>query len=234
MPNTFDQVHKILKTTLLLTGITVLLVLIGGLVGGRAGMVVALAIAVTTNFVGYWLADRIVLHAYGAREVNPSTASELHEIVGDLARKAIIPVPRLYIIESDTPNPFATGRNPANSAVAVTSGIMRACNRVELKGILAHELTHSKNRDVLVSSIPATFAGAVMVRCSLLRWDMLFGGSYRDGGDHALLQYIFADVCSIAAVLIQLAISRDREYQADEGAATLIHDPMALAVACGS
>jgi heat shock protein HtpX len=233
MLNTLDKVHDIFKTTLLLTGMTVLLVLVGGLLGGRSGMIVALAISVTTNFVGYWFSDKIVLRAYGAREVSPSAAPALHEIVRELSLKADIPVPRLYIIESDTPNAFATGRNPENAAIAVTSGIMRVCNREELKGVLAHELSHIKNRDILVSSIAATLAGAVMVLCSLLRWDMLFGlGSNRGGDDRGLLHYMsFLILAPIAAALIQLTISRVREYKADEGGAILIQDPIALAVA---
>jgi len=173
------------------------------------------------------------LRAYGAREVSPSAAPELHEIVRELSLRADILVPRLYIIESDTPNAFATGRNPENAAVAVTSGIMRVCNREELKGVLAHELLHIKNRDILVSSIAATLAGAVMVLCSLLRWDMLFGlGSYRGGDDRGLLHYVSLLILApIAATLIQLTISRMREYKADEGGAMLIHDPIGLAVA---
>ncbi len=233
MANTLDKVHDVFKTTLLLTGMTVLLVLVGGLLGGRPGMIVALAISVTTNFVGYWFSDKIVLRAYGAREVSPSAAPELHEIVRELSLRADILVPRLYIIESDTPNAFATGRNPENAAVAVTSGIMRVCNREELKGVLAHELLHIKNRDILVSSIAATLAGAVMVLCSLLRWDMLFGlGNYRAGDDRGLLHYVSLLILApIAATLIQLTISRMREYKADEGGAMLIHDPIGLAVA---
>jgi heat shock protein HtpX len=233
MLNTLDKVHNVFKTTLLLTGMTILLVLVGGLLGGRPGMVVALAISVTTNFIGYWFSDRIVLRAYGARKVSPSEAPELHRIVSELSLTADIPAPSLYIIESDTPNAFATGRNPENAAIAVTSGIMRVCNREELKGVLAHELSHIKNRDILVSSIAATLAGAVMVLCSLLRWDMLFGlGSYRGGDDRGVLHYVsLLLLAPIAAALIQLAISRVREYKADEGGATLIQDPIALAVA---
>ena len=233
MANTLDKVHDVFKTTLLLTGMTVLLVLVGGLLAGRLGMIVALAISVTTNFVGYWFSDKIVLRAYGARMVSPSTAPELHGIVRELSLRADIPVPRLYVIESDTPNAFATGRNPENAAIAVTSGIMRVCNREELKGVLAHELSHIKNRDILVSSIAATLAGAVMVLCSLLRWDMLFGlGNYRGGDDRGLLHYVsLLLLAPIAAALIQLTISRVREYRADEGGAMLIHDPIGLAVA---
>jgi heat shock protein HtpX len=233
MANTLDKVHDVFKTTLLLTVMTVLLVLFGGLLAGRPGMIVALAIFVTTNFVGYWFSDKIVLRAYGARKVSPSTAPELHGIVRELSLRADIPVPRLYIIESETPNAFATGRNPENAAIAVTSGIMRVCNREELKGVLAHELLHIKNRDILVSSIAATLAGAVMVLCSLLRWDMLFGlGNYRGGDDRGLLHYVSLLILApIAATLIQLTISRMREYKADEGGAMLIHDPIGLAVA---
>ena len=231
--NTLDKVHVVFKTTLLLAGVTVLLVLLGGLLAGRLGMIVALTISVTTNFVGYWFSDKIVLRAYGARMVSPSTAPELHGIVRELSLRADIPVPRLYVIESDTPNAFATGRNPENAVIAVTSGMMRVCNREELKGVLAHELLHIKNRDILVSSIVATLAGAVMVLCSLLRWDMLFGlGNYRGGDDRGLLHYLSLLILApVAAALIQLTISRVREYKADEGGAMLIHDPIGLAVA---
>src|ERR1700730_17259141 len=233
MVNTLDKVHDVFKTTLLLAGVTVLLVLLGGLLAGRLGMIVALTISVTTNFVGYWFSDKIVLRAYGARMVSPSTAPELHGIVRELSLRADIPVPRLYVIESDTPNAFATGRNPENAVIAVTSGMMRVCNREELKGVLAHELLHIKNRDILVSSIVATLAGAVMVLCSLLRWDMLFGlGNYRGGDDRGLLHYLSLLILApVAAALIQLTISRVREYKADEGGAMLIHDPIGLAVA---
>jgi heat shock protein HtpX len=226
-------VHDVFKTILLLAGMTVLLVLVGGLLAGRLGMIVALTISVTTNFVGYWFSDKIVLRAYGARMVSPSTAPELHGIVRELSLRADIPVPRLYVIESDTPNAFATGRNPENAVIAVTSGMMRVCNREELKGVLAHELLHIKNRDILVSSIVATLAGAVMVLCSFLRWDMLFGlGNYRGGDDRGLLHYLSLLILApIAAALIQLTISRVREYKADEGGAMLIHDPIGLAVA---
>lgn len=233
MLNTLDKVQNVFKTTLLLSGMTVLLVLVGGLLGSKSGMIAALAIAMTTNFVGYWFSDKIVLRAYGAREVSLSAAPELHGMVRDLSLRADIPVPRLYIIESDTPNAFATGRNPENAAVAVTSGIMRVCTREELKAVLAHELSHIKNRDILVSSTAATLAGAVMVLCSLLRWDMLFGlGSYQGGDDRGILHYVSLLILApIAAVLIQLTISRVREYKADEGGAMLIHDPITLAVA---
>jgi heat shock protein HtpX len=223
---------SIFKTTILLGALTGLLMLIGGLVGGRHGVQIALIFAVAMNFFSYWFSDKMVLAAYGAKPIDASSAPEVFAIVQELALQAHIPMPRLYLIDSDTPNAFATGRNPNHAAVAVTRGIMRICTRDELKGVLAHELSHVINRDILTSSIAATLAGAVMMLGTMARWGAIFGGfGGRDederGGIVGLL--VAAILAPIAASLIQLAISRTREYQADASGAKLSHNPLLLA-----
>src|SRR5208283_1210526 len=224
---------SILKTTILLGALTGLLMVIGGLAGGRHGVQIALIFAVAMNFFSYWFSDKMVLAAYGAKPIDATSAPEVFSIVQELALQAHIPMPRLYLIDSDTPNAFATGRNPNHAAVAVTRGIMRICNRNELKGVLAHELSHVVNRDILTSSIAATLAGAVMMIASWARWAAIFGIGRNDederGGALGLL--LMAVLAPIAATLIQLAISRTREYQADASGARLAHDPMDLASA---
>src|SRR5271155_5856052 len=163
------------KTTLLLGLMTGLLMAIGGLIGGRHGVVIFFVIAAAMNFFSYWFSDKIVLRAYGAKELDASSAPELYSIVNELAHSAGTPMPRLYLIDTDTPNAFATGRNPHHAAVAVTRGIMRICSRDELKGVLGHELSHVINRDILTSSIAATMAGAIMMLASWVRWGAIFG-----------------------------------------------------------
>ncbi|MGH9773212.1 MAG: M48 family metalloprotease, partial [Candidatus Acidiferrales bacterium] len=160
-----------LKATLLLTAMTALIVGIGGFVGGTPGMLGALLIAAITNFASYWFSDKIVLRLHGARQAVPAEAPALNEIVHRLSKIAGVPAPRVYLIESETPNAFATGRNPHNAAIAVTKGLLRLCNRAEIEAVIAHEISHIHNRDILVSSIAATLAGAVMVLASLLRWE---------------------------------------------------------------
>jgi heat shock protein HtpX len=226
------QMGSIFKTTILLGALTGLLMLIGGLVGGRHGVQIALIFAIAMNFFSYWFSDKMVLAAYGAKPIDASSAPEVFAIVQELALQAHIPMPRLYLIDSDTPNAFATGRNPNHAAVAVTRGIMRICTRDELKGVLAHELSHVINRDILTSSIAATLAGAVMMLGTMARWGAIFGGfGGRDederGGIVGLL--VAAILAPIAASLIQLAISRTREYQADASGAKLSHNPLLLA-----
>ena len=222
-----------IKTTFLLGLMTGLLMLIGGLFGGPRGVMIFFLIAVAMNFFSYWFSDKMVLRAYGARELTPQDAPELYNIVRELAAAAAIPMPRLYMVESDTPNAFATGRNPNHAAVAVTSGIMRICNREELKGVIGHELSHVINRDILTSSIAATLAGAIMMIASVARWGALFGGfggrdgEERGGGIFELLA--MAILAPMAATLIQMAISRTREYQADASGARLTHHPLYLA-----
>ncbi len=222
---------SIVKTTMLLGLMTALLMLIGGLLGGRGGVETAFIFAALMNFASYWFSDRLVLRAYGAQELDASSAPELYAIVNELAQAAGIPMPRLYLIESDTPNAFATGRNPHHAAVAVTRGIMRICNPEELKGVIGHELSHVINRDILTSSITATLAGAVMMIATWVRWGAIFRIGERDdeegGGLVALV--VAGIVAPIAATLIQLAISRTREYQADSSGARLSHSPLYLA-----
>jgi heat shock protein HtpX len=226
---------SIFKTTVLLAALTGLIILIGGMVGGRGGMMIAFVLAIGMNFFSYWFSDKMVLKAYGAQPLDASSAPELYAIVNELANAAKIPMPRLYLIDSATPNAFATGRNPHHAAVAVTSGIMRICSREELKGVIGHELSHVINRDILISSIAATLAGVIMIIGSMARWAALFGGfggrddDSRGGGMIELLA--MAILAPLAATMIQLAISRTREYQADASGAKLTHHPDFLASA---
>ena len=221
-----------LKTTILLGAMTGLIMLIGGMLGGRGGLEIAFVFAIAMNFFSYWFSDKMVLRAYGAQPLDGSSAPELYSIVNELATQAGIPMPRLYLIDSDTPNAFATGRNPNHAAVAVTRGIMRICSREELKGVIGHELSHVLNRDILISSIAATLAGVVMMVGSMARWGAIFGGfggrdnDNRGGGLELLVMAILAP---LAATMIQLAISRTREYQADASGARLSHHPEYLA-----
>jgi heat shock protein HtpX len=226
---------SIFKTTVLLAALTGLIVLIGGMVGGRGGMMIAFVLAIGMNFFSYWFSDKMVLKAYRAKPLDASSAPELYGIVNELAQAAKIPMPRLYLIDSDTPNAFATGRNPHHAAVAVTSGIMRICNREELKGVIGHELSHVINRDILISSIAATLAGVIMIIGSMARWGALFGGfGGRDDegrGSNMIELLAMAILAPLAATMIQLAISRTREYQADASGAKLTHHPDFLASA---
>ncbi|MGH7987915.1 MAG: zinc metalloprotease HtpX [Candidatus Binataceae bacterium] len=225
---------SMIKTTVLLAALTALILVIGGVLGGRGGLVIAFIIAILMNFGSYWFSDKIVLKAYGAQPLDASNAPELYSIVNELATVAQIPMPRLYLINSDTPNAFATGRNPKHAAVAVTSGIMRICSREELKGVIGHELSHVINRDILISSIAATLAGVIMLIGTMLRWTALFGAfGGRDGeeGGGLIELLVLAILAPIAASLIQLAISRTREYQADASGARLAHNPLCLASA---
>ncbi len=223
---------SVIKTTVLLGALTGLLLLIGGMLGGPGGLEIAFILALVMNFSSYWFSDKIVLRAYGAQELDPSSAPELYSIVSELAHDAHIPVPRMYLIDTDTPNAFATGRNPNHAAVAVTRGILRICSRDELKGVLGHELSHVINRDILTSSIAATLAGAIMMISSMIKWGAIFGGfgggdDERRGGVVELL--VMAFLAPLAASLIQLAVSRTREYQADASGARLTHNPLYLA-----
>jgi heat shock protein HtpX len=227
------MLRSAIKTTILLGALTGLLILIGGIFGGRSGAEVAFFIALAMNFFSYWFSDKMVLKAYGAQELDAAAAPELYSIVQELAQEAHIQVPRMYLIDTDTPNAFATGRNPHHAAVAVTRGILRICSRDELKGVLGHELSHVINRDILTSSIAATLAGAIMILASMARWGAIFGGfggggdDDRRGGMVELL--LMACLAPLAATMIQLAISRTREYQADASGARLTHHPLYLA-----
>src|SRR2546422_283667 len=220
-----------LKTTFLLTLLTGLLLWIGQFLGGTQGMMVALVFAAVMNFGSYWFSDRVVLAMYGARPLAEQDAPDLFRIVRELATGAHMPMPRVYLIPTDSPNAFATGRSPEHAAVAVTQGIMRLLTGDELRGVLAHELSHVKNRDTLISAIAATLAGVVMMVARMAQWAAIFGGMRRDerdeggGGLEFLLMIV---VAPIAAMLIQLAISRAREYEADATGARLSHAPGAL------
>jgi heat shock protein HtpX len=220
-----------LKTTLLLGLLTGLIVWIGGYFGGQGGMVIAFLFAVIMNFGAYWFSDKIVLRMYRAREVDPTQAPDLYRMVERLAQKAGLPTPKVFVIPNESPNAFATGRNPEHAVVAVTQGILRLMNDEELEGVLAHELGHVKNRDILISSIAATLAGAIMMLASMARWAAIFGGFSRDdddgGGIFGLL--FMAILAPLAAVMIQMAISRTREYKADATAAEVTGTPYGLA-----
>lgn len=227
MGNTF-------KTAFLLTALTLLLMLVGRAFGGQNGMLIALIFAAALNFVSYFFSDKIALSMYRARPVTREELPRAFQVVERLTQKIGIPMPKMYVIPTDSPNAFATGRNPNHASVAVTQGILGLLNDEELEGVLAHELGHVRNRDILISSIAATVAGAITYLAEIARWGMIFGGYERDrddrggGGFGALLMIFLAPV---AAMLIQLAVSRSREYQADESGAHFTGNPYALASA---
>src|SRR5437867_5714461 len=221
-----------LKATLLLGLLTGLLMWVGQLVGGMQGLVFGLVLAAVMNLGSYWFSDRIVLAAYGARELSEQDAPDLFRIVRELAAGAHMPMPRVYLIASDSPNAFATGRSPEHAAVAVTEGILCLLTPDELRGVLAHELSHVHNRDTLISAVAATLAGVIMMVARMAYWAALFGGMRRDereegGSPFGFLAMIV--VAPLAATLIQLAISRAREYQADASGAHILHRPQELA-----
>lgn len=223
-----------LKTTVLLGLLTGLILWIGERFGGANGMIMAFVFAAAMNISSYWFSDKIVLAMYRGREVGPNDAPELYQTVKDIALRAAIPMPKLFIIPSDAANAFATGRNPEHAAVAVTQGILRVMDRDELRGVLAHELSHVKNRDTLISAVAATLAGAVMMIANMARWAAIFGGGSRDDRDNNGLQLLaMALLAPIAASLIQMAISRSREYQADASAAQTLGTGEGLARALG-
>jgi len=224
---------NIFKTGLLLAVLTAMLVLIGGAIGGQQGMILAFFFAVAMNFFSYWFSDKIVLSMYGAQPIEESQAPALYAMVRRLATRAQIPMPRVYLIPSDTPNAFATGRSPEHSAVAVTEGIMRILDQDELEGVLAHELSHVKNRDVLISTLAATLAGAITYLAHMAQWAAMFGGRRDDdeGGSNPIAMIAMAIVAPIAAMLVQMAVSRAREYQADATGARLAGRTWGLAKA---
>jgi heat shock protein HtpX len=224
MGNTF-------KTAILLAGMTVLFIWIGNLIGGRQGMVFAFFLAIAMNFFSYWYSDKIVLRMYRAREVTRQEYPELYGIVENLARRAELPMPRVYLIPEEAPNAFATGRNPDHAVVAVTHGLLRVMNRDEIAGVLSHELAHVKNRDILIGTIAATMAGAVMLLATMARWSAIFGGgSDEEGGGLGTFGLIIMSILApLAAMLIQMAISRSREYQADATGAGISGNPEGLA-----
>lgn len=224
------------KTVFLLSALTVLLILLGRLLGGTGGMILAFILALIMNFSSYWFSDRVALAMAGAKDVSYQEAPELHRLVEQLALQARLPNPRVYVMESRTPNAFATGRDPAHAAIVVTTGIMQILAPDELSGVLAHELAHIKNRDILISTMVAAMAGAITMVANMAQWALIFGGFGRDGDEDAaggltgiaggLLMIILAP---IAAMLIQLAISRTREYGADATGARILGDPLPLA-----
>jgi heat shock protein HtpX len=224
-----------LKTTFLLALMTVLIILIGRALGGQQGMVLAFVLAGVMNLGSYWFSDKIVLAMYRAQEISPQEHPGIHQIVAELAQNAGIPKPRVYIIEDDSPNAFATGRNPQHAVVAVTTGIMRILSREELRGVLAHELGHVRNRDILIGSIAATMAGAIMMIANMARFAAIFGGgrsSDEEGGGGGIIgMLVLTIVAPLAAMLIQMAISRSREYLADASGAQFSHNPLSLASA---
>lgn len=220
-----------IKTLFLLVTLTLILVWAGAAIGGKQGMTIALIFALGLNFFAYWFSDKIVLRMYGAREVSEAEAPDLYGIVRRLAQKAELPMPRVYIMEEDQPNAFATGRNPKHAAVAVTTGIMRILSREELQGVIGHELAHVKHRDILISTIAATIAGAISYLSQMAQWAMIFGGrggNDEEGGSNPIAALVMMIVGPIAALIVQMAISRSREYSADEGGAKIAGNPRYL------
>lgn len=219
-----------IKTFFLMTIMTILFLVIGSLLGGNSGMIIALIFAIIMNFTSYWFSDKIVLMSYGAREISYEDDPELFNIVRELTERANLPMPKVYIIPTHSPNAFATGRNPQHAAIAVTSGIRHLLNRNELESVIAHELSHVKNRDILIGSIAATMVGALTTLAHFASYSLIFfGGRDRDDDGGGLGSIFLIIIAPIAATLIQLAISRSREFMADEGSARISGQPLALA-----
>ncbi|HET8695575.1 MAG TPA: zinc metalloprotease HtpX, partial [Aquabacterium sp.] len=220
---------NMMKTAVLMAAITALFMAIGGMIGGRSGMMLALVVALGMNFFSYWFSDQMVLKMYNAREVDAQTAPRFYALVQDLAQRANLPMPRVYLIDEAAPNAFATGRNPEHAAVAATTGIIDVLTERELRGVMAHELAHVKHRDILISTISATMAGAISM---LANFAMFFGGRDQEGRPaNPLAGIAVAILAPLAASLIQMAISRAREFEADRGGAEISGDPQALASA---
>ena len=221
-----------MKTFLLMGLLTVLLVVIGRVIGGQSGMMIAFLFAVVMNFASYWWSDKVVLSMYHAKELTQADNPALFQLVGDLAGRAELPMPRVYLIPQDQPNAFATGRDPQHSAVAVTEGILKMLSQDELRGVLSHELSHVKHRDILVATVAATIAGAISMLANMAQWAMIFGGGRssndREGGN-PIAGIVMMIVAPIAAMMIQMAISRSREFAADEGGAQISGNPLSLA-----
>ncbi len=216
------------RTTILLAALTGIFMAVGYVVGGTGGMIIALGIALVTNLIGYWNSDKLVLGLQHARQVGPGNAPELHQMVGELSRRAGIPMPKLYLIDTDQPNAFATGRNPENAAVAVSTGLLRALEQNEVAAVISHELAHIRSRDTLTMTVTATFAGAISM---LAQFGLFFGGRNSNsplGGIGSLVAVIIAP---LAAAMVQMAISRTREYEADRDGAEISGDPLGLASA---
>ncbi len=217
------------KTAMLMAAITALFVAIGGVVGGSKGMMLALIVALAMNFFSYWFSDKLVLKMYNAQEVDEASAPQFYRMIRELATRAQLPMPRVYLITEDAPNAFATGRNPEHAAVAATTGILRVLSERELRGVMAHELAHVKHRDILISTVSATMAGAIS---ALANFAMFFGGRDSDGRrSNPIASIAVAMLAPLAGALIQMAISRAREFEADRGGAQISGDPQALASA---
>jgi heat shock protein HtpX len=221
------------KTAALMTGLTVLLVLAGGALGGRQWMFIAFVIAIGMNAFSYWFSDKLVLKMYRAKEASEGDAPGLYSVVRDLTTRANMPMPKVYLIPSEAPNAFATGRNPTHAAVAATEGVLRLLSREELTGVMAHELAHVRNRDILIGTVAATIAGAIGMLASMAQWAMIFGGGRRgeNNGGGIVGMIAMMIIAPIAAALIQMAISRSREYQADATGAEMCGNPLWLASA---
>ena len=219
------------KTFFFMALLTILFVWLGNLIGGRQGAVIALIIAAAMNFFSYWYSDKLVLARYKAKPVTEADAPDLYHLVRRLSQRAGLPMPKVYIIPNESPNAFATGRNPSHAAVAVTSGILNLLSPDELSGVLGHELTHVKHRDILIGTVAATFAGAISFLATMARFGAIFGGGDDEGGSNFLVVRVVSIVASLAALLIQMAISRSREYLADEGGARISGNPAYLASA---
>jgi heat shock protein HtpX len=220
-----------IRTTILLALMTAFLVFIGQILGGRQGMLIALVLAAGMNFFSYWYSDKIVLRMYDAKEINAGSSPELFGIVRNLVQRAGLPMPKVYVIPNNSPNAFATGRDPEHAVVAVTEGLMRIMDREEITGVLAHELAHVKNRDILIGSIAATMAGAIMMLASMARWSAIFGIGRDDdeGGGGIIGLIVMSIIAPMAAMLIQMAVSRSREYLADATGAGFAGSPSGLA-----
>lgn len=216
------------KTYALMAAIIALFVVIGGLLGGKSGMLIALLFGGAMNFFAYWYSADMVLKMYQAQEVGPHNAPDLYQMMAELSSRANLPMPKVYVINEDQPNAFATGRNPEHAAVAFTTGIMRALNYAELRGVAAHELSHINHRDILISTVSATVAGAISAIANMAMW---FGVRDENGNRNWVASLLIGILAPIAAAVIQMAISRSREYLADQGAAELTQDPLALATA---
>ncbi|GAA4409453.1 zinc metalloprotease HtpX [Quisquiliibacterium transsilvanicum] len=217
------------KTAMLMAAITALFGVLGASIGGRQGMLLALGFAVVSNFFAYWFSDKMVLRMYNAQEVDETTAPQFYRMVRELAERAALPMPKVYLIDEQAPNAFATGRNPEHAAVAATTGILRVLSERELRGVMAHELSHVKNRDILISTISATMAGAIS---ALANFAMFFGGRDGEGRPvNPIAGILVAILAPLAGALIQMAISRAREFEADRGGAEISGDPQALASA---
>jgi heat shock protein HtpX len=221
-----------IKTTFLLTSLTLLLVLMGRAIGGQSGMLIAFMLAAGMNFISYWHSDKLVLKMYRAREIFEADNPAFYNIIVRLAQRAGLPMPRVFIIPTESPNAFATGRNPQNAAVAATEGIIRLLSAEELEGVMAHELAHVQNRDTLIGTVAATLAGAIAMLGNMLQWAAIFGGGHRDdeeGGGGFLGGLALAIIAPLAAMLIQMAVSRSREFLADASGAKICGNPLALA-----